>query len=219
MPGAETDATITILIAKEEAVARETLRAGLTSQGFDVLAAAADAPAAVAAAEQMHPDICLIDFDLPGSGMTAVSQIATRMPTTAVIVMGSSAHGAEVIAALERGASGYLLKNIDADELATVLRAAHLGEPALARSLVPFLIDHVRRGPRRSLVLPTGRVGLTPREWDVADLLKAGLSTGDIGERLGLSPITVRRHISSLLKKSGARSREALLEVLRLFAR
>jgi two-component system, NarL family, nitrate/nitrite response regulator NarL len=208
---------ITVLIADGQAPLRAGIRSVLTGRGFAVVADAADATSAVAAAERERPDICLVDVALPGSSMTAVSQIATRVPTTTIVVMAASADAAQLIAALERGAAGYLLKDIGAEELATVLRAAYAGEPALSRSLVPHLIDHVRRGPRRNLVLPTGTVTLTPREWDVAELLKAGLATDDIGERLGLSPITVRRHISSLLKKSGAQSRAALTDALKLF--
>jgi DNA-binding NarL/FixJ family response regulator len=214
----DTEGHITVLIADGQAPLRAGVRNALTGRGFEIVADAADATSAVAAAERERPDICLIDFALPGSCMTAVSQIARRVPTTTIVVMAVSADAAQVITALERGAAGYLLKDIGAEELATVLHAAHGGEPALARSLVPYLIDHVRRGPRRHLVLPTGRVTLTPREWDVAELLKDGLATEDIGERLGLSPVTVRRHISSLLGKSGARSREALTEALKQFA-
>jgi two-component system, NarL family, nitrate/nitrite response regulator NarL len=209
---------ITVLIADGQAPLRAGVRSALTGRGFEIVAEACDARSAVAAAELERPDICLVDFTLPGSCLTAVSQIARRVPTTTIVVMAVSADAAQVIAALERGAAGYLPKDIGAGELATVLHAAVAGEPALARSLVPYLIDHVRRGPRRHLVLPTGTVALTPREWDVAELLKDGLATDDIGERLGLSPVTVRRHISSLLKKSGAQSREALTEALKQFA-
>jgi DNA-binding NarL/FixJ family response regulator len=216
--GGGTDGHITVLIADGQAPLRAGVRSALTGRGFEIVAEAADARSAVAAAERERPDICLVDFTLPGSCMTAVSQIARRVPTTTIVVMAVSADGAQVIAALERGAAGYLLKDIRPEELATVLHAAHAGEPALARSLIPYLIDHVRRGPRRHLVLPTGTVTLTPREWDVAELLKADLATDDIGERLGLSPVTVRRHISSLRKKSGAQSREALTQALKQFA-
>jgi two-component system, NarL family, nitrate/nitrite response regulator NarL len=217
--GRGTEGHISVLIADGQAPLREGVRNALTGRGFEIVADAVDATSAVAAAERERPDICLVDFTLPGSCMTAVSQIARRVPSTTIVVMAVSADAAQVIAALERGAAGYLLKDIGAEELATVLHAAHAGEPALARSLVPYLIDHVRRGPRRHLVLPTGTVALTPREWDVAELLKDGLATDHIGERLGLSPVTVRRHISSLLKKSGAQSRGALAEMLTLFER
>jgi DNA-binding NarL/FixJ family response regulator len=216
--GGVTEGHITVLIADGQAPVRAGARSVLAGRGFEIVAEAANAASAVAAAERERPDICLVDFNLPGSCMTAVSQIARRVPTTTIVVMAASADASQVIAALERGAAGYLLKDIGAEELATVLHAAHAGEPALARSLVPYLIDHVRRGPRRSLVMPTGTVTLSPREWDVAELLKLGLATDEIGDRLGLSPVTIRRHISSLLKKSGAQSREALAELLTLFA-
>jgi len=123
------------------------------------------------------------------------------------------------VSALTRGASGYLLKGISGQRLAGTIRPANEGEPALSRALVPFLVDEVRRGSERRLVLPAGPVTLTPRECEVGELLCEGLSTGEIAERLGVSPVTVRRHIGLLLQKLGAQSREAAVNLLRTYGR
>jgi DNA-binding NarL/FixJ family response regulator len=201
-----------------DAADRSRLCEGLADRGFVVLAEAGDLTSTVAAAELERPDICLVDLDLPGNPLAAVGQIAKGTPMTTVVVLAAAARPAEMIAALERGASGYLLKEIAPDELAKTLRAALRGEPALARALVPYLIEHVRRGSRRRLALPGRAVALTPREWDVAELVEAGLATEEIASSLGISSVTVRRHISSLLKKCGAENRDALAAKLRLFA-
>jgi non-specific serine/threonine protein kinase len=94
-----------------------------------------------------------------------------------------------------------------------------LGEPALSRAMVPALIRHVRGRPQRRISMPDGPVELTAREWDVAELLRDGLNTVEVGHRLGVSPVTVRRHAASLMHKFGAADRQAVVRVLKMFAR
>ena len=84
---------------------------------------------------------------------------------------------------------------------------------------MPYLVDEIRRGSERRLALPAGPVTLTRREWEVGELLGEGLSTGEIADRLGVSPVTVRRHVGLLLRKLGARSREAAVDLLRAYGR
>jgi DNA-binding NarL/FixJ family response regulator len=84
---------------------------------------------------------------------------------------------------------------------------------------VPYLVDEIRRGSIRRLNLPGGPVTLTPREWDVGELLRDGCSTAEIAERLDVSPVTVRRHIGLLLNKLGAKDRAAAVELLRAYGR
>lgn len=208
-----------VLIADDDATQRRDVRDALERHGFVVVGQAADAEAALAAATRLQPDICLIEIELPGEGLNAVGRIAKASPETMVIVLSRSERQEDVIAAFSRGASGYLLKGIDGERLASTLRSAYAGEPALSRSLVPLLVDEIRRGSIRRLSLPTGPVTLTPREWEVGELLRDGHSTTEIAERLGVSPITVRRHVGLLLGKLGADSREAGVELLRTYGR
>jgi DNA-binding NarL/FixJ family response regulator len=212
-------ATLTFLIADDDAPLRAGIREELEARGFALAAEAADTASAVAAAVRERPDLCLIALEMRGNGLAAVAQIAKRVPTTTIVVLTASEKATDLLAALEHGASGYLLKGISGEELATTLRAAYRGEAALSRSLVVHLINQVRRGSRRRLVLPTGTVSLTAREWDVGELLRAGLPTEEIAVRLGLSPVTVRRHIALLLKKIGAPNRAAAVEALKMFGR
>jgi DNA-binding NarL/FixJ family response regulator len=121
--------------------------------------------------------------------------------------------------AFTRGASGYLLKGISGTRLASTLRAAHRGEPALSRALVPYLVDEIRRGSERRLALPGGQVTLTPREGQVGELLCEGLTTSAIADRLGVTPVTVRRHVGLLLKKLDVPSRQAAVQLLRAYGR
>lgn len=191
------------------------MRAALEDRGFSIAADAADASSALAAAERERPDLCLIDLDLPGDGLAAVGRIARALPGITIVALASVEDGAQMIAALEHGASGYLPAGLPADELARTLRAAHAGEPALSRSLVPHLIDHLRRGSSSRLELGDLTVTLTPRERDVVELVGNGSQTDEIARKLGVSPVTVRRHISSVSKKIGVSGRAALAEALK----
>jgi len=123
------------------------------------------------------------------------------------------------VTAFTRGASGYLLKEISGEQLAATLRGAYHGEPPLSRSLVPYLVDEIRRGSARRLALPNGPVTLTPREWEVGELLREGRSTTEIAETLGVSPITVRRHVGLLVNKLGAKDRQEAVGLLRAYGR
>src|SRR5438067_12408518 len=104
-----------------------------------------------------------------GNGLNAIAAVARRSPATAIVVLTVSPDAADLLAALERGASGYLLKGMPSGELAKTLRAARNGEPALSRAMLPALIEQVRGRPPRRIALPHGRIELTVREWDVAE--------------------------------------------------
>ena len=207
----------TVLVADHDAALRRGVREALEAHGFIVVAEVDDATSAVAGASRLEPDICLIELDLPGEGLDAIGRIAKASPRTLIVVLTESDRQEDVVAAFTRGASGYLLKGISAERLASTLQAAYRGEPALSRSLVPHLVDEIRRGSARRLTLPEGPVTLTPREWDVGELLLEGSSTAEIAERLGVSPITVRRHVGLLLRKLGAETREEALKKLRYY--
>lgn len=215
----ETTPPISVLIVDGHAPYRAGIRGALETAGFVVAGEAADAATAVAAAAATKPDICLVDIDVPGSGLNVVAAVARRSPATTVIVLTESSDSDDLLASLERGASGYLLKTIAADELVRTLRATRLGEPALSRALVATLINRVRGRQRRRITLPDGAVELTVREWDVAELLRDGMNTVQISQQLGLSPVTVRRHVASLTGKLGAPDRTAAIRLLKTFRR
>jgi two-component system nitrate/nitrite response regulator NarL len=210
---------LTVLVADDDLSHRRRVREALEAHNFFVVAETGNAAAAVTVALRLRPDICLIELELPEDGLRAIGRIAKSSPETLIVILSRSDRPQDVVNALTRGASGYLLKGISGERLASTLRAAHEGEPAVSRALVPFLVDEIRRGSERRLVLPAGPVTLTPREWEVGELLCERLSTREIAERLGVSPITVRRHVGLLLQKLGAQSREAAVQVLRAHGR
>lgn len=210
---------LTVLVADGDAEFRRTVRDALETHGFLIVGEAGDAASAVVAATRLTPDICLIDLHLPGPGENAIGRIARAAPETLIVVLSASDEAEDVVAAITRGASGYLLKGLGGERLASTLRAAHRGEPAVSRSLVPHLVEELRRGPARRLSLPGGPVTLTPREWEVGEMLRDGHSTAEIASRLGVSAVTVRRHVGLLLRKLGADSREEAVTKLRHYGR
>jgi DNA-binding NarL/FixJ family response regulator len=210
------DQPIRVLLADDHAAVRAGIRMALAGEGFEVVAEAADGPEAVAAAVREEPDIALLDVNMPGSGIRAAEEIVQALPRTVVVMLTVSRDDDDLFSALRAGASGYLLKDTDPGRLPFALRGVLEGEAALPRGLVARLIEEFRtRGKRRRLPLMRQRgVELTEREWEVLELLHDGLKTGDIAKRLSISPVTVRRHVSEILKKLRVTSREEAVRLL-----
>jgi DNA-binding NarL/FixJ family response regulator len=204
------------MLADDHAAVRAGIRLALSGEGFEVVAEAADAPGAVEAALREKPDIALLDVNMPGSGIKAAEEIVQALPQTTVVMLTVSRDDDDLFAALRAGASGYLLKDTDPGRLPFALRGVLEGEAALPRGLVARLIDEFRtRGKRRRLPLMRQRgVELTEREWEVLEFLHDGLSTAEIAERMTISPVTVRRHVSEILKKLRVTTREEAIRLL-----
>jgi DNA-binding NarL/FixJ family response regulator len=207
---------IRVLVADDHPPTRAGVRAALERAAFSVCAEAADAPAAVEAARRERPDVCLLDIHMPGDGIRAAETIARELPETAVVMLTVSRADEDLFAALRVGASGYLLKDIDPGRLPLALLGVLEGEAALPRRLVALLMEEFRERRRRHRIPLLGRrsVELTDREWEVLDLMRKGLSTQEIADKLFISPVTVRTHVSAILRKLHVSSREAALELL-----
>lgn len=207
---------IRVLVADDHPPTRAGVRSALSGHGFDICAEVADARGAVKAALELRPEVCLLDIHMPGNGIAAAAEIVQRAPETAVVMLTVSRSDDDLFDALRAGACGYLLKDIDPDRLPHALRGVLEGEAALPRALVARVVEEFReRGGRRVLRLPGQRgVELTSREWEVIELLAQGCSTADVAERLLIAPVTVRRHLSGVLRKLHVSSRKELLALL-----
>jgi DNA-binding NarL/FixJ family response regulator len=208
---------IRVVIADDHPTALAGIRESVEDGGFEVCGEAAEARAAVGLALRERPDLCLLDVHMPGDGIRAAREITEALPECAVVMMSISRDDEDLFASLRAGAAGYLLKDTDPARLPHALRGVLAGEAAVPRELVARLIDEFRtRGQRRRVPLP-GRRGLelSGREWEVLDLMAEGLSTAEIGRRLVLSPVTVRRHISGILETLGTPDREAAVRLFR----
>lgn len=203
-----------VLIADEQAATRAGIRAVLEDEGFTICSEAMNAQGAVETAVRERPHIALLDVDIPGSGIAAAEQIATRVPETAVVMLTASTVDADLFDSIRAGAAGYLLKGTDPARLSHALRGVLAGEAAIPRTLVTRIIAEFGERTQRRLELAWRGIELTPREWEVLELLREGLTTGRMAERLFVSPVTVRRHVSTLLRKLEAPDREAAVRML-----
>ena len=185
------------------------MRRLLERHGFEVCGEVFGADAAVEAALRERPDICLIGVSAPRRGRRATKQIATALPETAIVILTASESRDDLVAAIKAGAVGYLLKSEKQEELPSILRGIMAGEAAIPRKLVALLVRELQtHGRRRAIAGERGRSELTAREWEVMVLMCEGLGTAEIAERLFISRVTVRRHVSGILKKLGAEDRD-----------
>ncbi len=204
-----------VLIAADRLATRTGMRLALAEDAE--CSEAGDAEAAVAAAVRDKPDVCVFDFDPPGRAIRATAEITSRVPEASVVMFTRRMDEEEFLAAVRAGVTGYLPEDVDPARLPYVVRSVMRGEAAVPRALVARLIDELRgrEGRRRSFqIQERRRVELTAREWDVVDLLRQGLSTRSIAEILGISAVTVRRHVSAVHGKLGVNTRAELLELL-----
>jgi DNA-binding NarL/FixJ family response regulator len=209
----------TVVIADDHPPIRLGVRMAMMQGGFRVLAEAADAHGAVEAVLRERPDACLLDVRMPGGGIEAAVRVAELAPDTAVVMLTVSASADDLLASLRAGARGYLPKDMSPDRIPAALHGVLRGEAALPRTFVGRMLQELRMLPDRELApLRVGDVELTPRESEILRMLRVGLSTMEIGERLSLSPITVRRHISACVSKLGAEGRDDALRAIDLAA-
>jgi len=207
---------LTVLVADDHAPTRAGVRDALGDDGFTVVAEAAGADAAVELALRERPDVCLLDVHMPGGGIAAAARITENLPESAVVMLTVSRDDEDLFAALRAGAAGYLLKDMDPARLAPALRGVVAGEAAVPRTLVARVVEEFRSSERRPSLPLVRRRGarLTPRESEVIELLRERLTTAEIAHRLGLSAVTVRRHISSILAKLQVPDRRAMHRLL-----
>ncbi|MCW2917350.1 MAG: two-component system response regulator [Actinomycetia bacterium] len=193
---------IRLLIVDDHPVVRDGLRGMFTGEpGFDVLGAAADGAEAVALAEALQPDVVLMDLRMPGTdGVSAIRRMAERGIPARVLVLTTYDTDSDVLPAIEAGATGYLLKDAQQDELFRAVRAAARGEAVLSPSVATRLLGQVR-GPARE--------PLSPRELEVLALVARGASNREAAARLFISEATVKTHLLHIYAKLDVKDRAA----------
>jgi DNA-binding NarL/FixJ family response regulator len=194
---------IRVLIVDDHAVVREGLRAFLELQDrMEVIGEAGDGLEAIEEAERLRPDVILMDLVMPQlDGVEAMRELHEQVPAARVIVLTSFLDDERLLPALRAGAAGYLLKNVEPQDLARAIRLADAGEamidPAVAARLVDALVEvRGEEGPK-----------LTRREQEVLELIGRGLANKRIALELGITEKTVKTHVSHVLAKLGVSDR------------
>ena len=206
---------VRVLIADDHAPVRAGVRRALERGGLAVCAECATADEAISRAEAERPDVCLLDLNMPGDGLTAAREISSRLPQTTILMLTVSDDERDLLAALESGAAGYLLKGIDPLRLPFAVLGAVAGDAVIPREMAARSIRPFRDGdPERRALVESTPEELSSREWDVLDLLRLGHSTGEIAAELQISAITVRRHVSEIVRKLGVEDRESAVRLI-----
>jgi DNA-binding NarL/FixJ family response regulator len=191
---------VRVLVADDHPVVRSGLRQMLdAADGIEVVAEAATGSEAVRAAGQQRPDVVLMDLRMPGGdGVTATAEIRRRYPEVHVLVVTTYDTDADIFAAIDAGAIGYLLKDARREDLYAAVRAAAKGETTLAPKVASRLLDQMRGGD------PTA---LTRREIEVLELVAAGRQNRDIARELHIGESTVKSHLLHAFGKLGVDDR------------
>jgi len=188
---------IRVLIADDHAVVRQGLRTFLDLQeDMEVVAEAADGVEALAAAEEHAPDVVLVDLVMPNmDGIEALRGLRERVPAARAIVLSSFIDDEKLLPAVRAGAAGYLLKDVQPQELVEAIRTVHGGGALLHPRVASRLLEEMATDP------------LTPREREVLGLIGRGMANKLIARELSLSEKTVKAHVSNILAKLGVNDR------------
>jgi len=194
-------ARVRVLVAEHESM-RAGLRLALEGE-VELCAEVGDREQAIRAAKREQPDVCVVGGELGGDGLGAVRGICRAAPAAAVIVLACGDDSDEMLDFVRAGATGYVPAGLDLASLRRVVAAAAAREAVIPRAMVLDLLLELRHVGSRD--------GLTARESQVLGMMRRGHATAQIAERLQIAPVTVRRHVSDLVRKLGVEGRSALL--------
>ncbi len=199
-----------LLLADDHQMLRHGLRRSMEDEGFDVVGEAADGAEAVRMAEDLHPDVVLMDVSMPElDGVEATRQIRAAIDQTRIIMLTMHADEDVIRRAISAGASGYLVKDCSIDEVVDMVRQVASGDVSLSPSLAASMLKEASK--------PAGERILTAREQELLQLIGEGLSTPEVAAQLYISTKTVKNHLASIFEKLDARDRtQAVVKAVRM---
>lgn len=197
-----------VLVIDDHTLFREGLQGLLTRRNIEVVAATGDGTEALNLTRQLQPDIVLLDMRMPAvDGVTVLGQLIENGVTMPIVILTTSADERDLIRALRAGARGYLLKDMEPDDLVAALRDIHTGKTVVAPTLTQILAEVVQGKAEIPAAETSPFDDLTPRETEILGLLAEGQSNKVIARNLGISDGTVKLHVKAILRKLDVHSR------------
>ena len=207
-----------VLLVDDHLLMLEGLSNLLKAYGIEVAGAASDGLEAVALAQQLHPDLILMDIRMPRcDGLAATRQIKAAQPEIKIVMLTTSAEDQDLFEAVKSGASGYLLKSMSGAAFIEALQGLEQGVPPFSPGLAARLLDEFARlsqaegQPAAPAAGETGPDRLTGRQLEVLRLVASGLTYREVGERLALSERTVRFHMAEIMARLHLQNRSQVL--------
>jgi DNA-binding NarL/FixJ family response regulator len=192
---------IRVLLADDHPIFLASLRALLERHGYLIVGEATSGEEAIPLAARYHPQVVVMDLEMPGlGGLASIPRIRAAAPASRILILSAHDEPQDVIEALsESGADGYLVKGDAPEELLNAMRAAGSGRRYLSSSVAPILLSRLKRPPKG--VTASNAPGLTRREREVLRLIGQGVPTKEIAHRLGISPKTTQVHSENIRVK------------------
>jgi two-component system nitrate/nitrite response regulator NarL len=200
-----------VMLVDDHALVRAAVRQALVAPDIDVVAEASTAQETLDLAPQLHPDVLLMDINLPGAdGLSLLRELVPRLPDTKIVMLTISEDRRDLMQAIRNGAAGYLTKDLGPDALQRAIRGLRKGDLAMSRAMAAIVVRELavgRRDVAGAAAASDALTMLSSRELEVLRYLATGLTDREIAERLGISPRTVETHVGSVLHKLAVKNR------------
>jgi len=205
---------VKLLLADDHPLFLDGLRNLLTAHGFEVVGTARDGVSAIEQAQDLRPDVILMDIQMPRlDGLAALRQIKARLPAIRIVMLTMSADDEHLFDAIREGASGYLLKSQDTDEFLALLAEVARGEVALSPGLATRILGEFGRQPALPLAAETQPTpSLSKREIEVLRLVSQGLTYKEVGAKLFITERTIKYHMGEIVRRLHLRNRAQVIE-------